>query len=78
MSTDNFQISLSYKQIRNLVNQLPMKEKTKLSRELEKQVKNQTLTRLLDSFRTDDISQEEIDAEVEKVRTELYEQNKKD
>ena len=78
MSTDNFQISLSYKQIRNLVNQLPMKEKTKLSKELEKQVKNQTLTRLLDSFRTDDISQEEIDAEVEMVRTELYEQKKKD
>lgn len=78
MNTKNFQISLSYEQVRSLVKQLPMKEMTKLSKELEKQVKNQTLTKLLDSFRTDDISQEEIDAEVEKVRTEIYEQKKKD
>lgn len=78
MSTEDFQISLSYEQVRSLVNQLPMKEMTKLSKELEKQVKNQTLTKLLDSFRTDEISQEEIDAEVEKVRTEIYEQKKKD
>ncbi len=77
MSTEDFQISLSYEQVRSLVNQLPMKEMTKLSKELEKQVKNQTLTKLLDSFRTDEISQEEIDAEVEKVRTGIYQQQKK-
>jgi hypothetical protein len=78
MSSDNFQISLSYKQVRNLVNQLPMKEKTKLSKDLEKQVKNKTLSRLLDSFRTDEISQDEIDAEVENVRSEIYAQKKQD
>jgi hypothetical protein len=48
-----------------------------LSRELAKETKDQTLTRLLDSFRTDELSQEEIDKEVEIVRGELYAQKKK-
>jgi len=76
MNTDNFQISLSYKQVRNLVNQLPIKEKVRLSKDLEKQVKNQTLTRLLNSFSTDELNQDEIDSEVEKVRAEIYAQKK--
>jgi DNA-binding HxlR family transcriptional regulator len=77
MNTEPFQISLSYNQIRDLVNQLPLKEKTKLSKELEKDVKDKTLTRLLNTFRTDNIIQEEIDSEVEKVRTEIYAKKKK-
>jgi len=39
---------------------------------LAKEAKEQRLSKLLESFRTDEISQEEIDAEVEAVRAELY------
>ena len=77
MNTGAYQISLSYRQILDLVRQLPFKEKTKLSRELAKETKDQTLTRLLDGFKTDEISLEEIDKEVEIVRAELYAQKSK-
>ncbi|MGC9353424.1 MAG: type II toxin-antitoxin system VapB15 family antitoxin [Mariniphaga sp.] len=72
MENSSIQITLSYNQILSLVNQLPEKYKAKLSRELAKEAKEQRLSKLLESFRTDEISQEEIDAEVEAVRAELY------
>ncbi|MBW6534941.1 MAG: hypothetical protein K0B11_08030 [Mariniphaga sp.] len=74
MENSSIQITLSYNQILSLVNQLPEKYKAKLSRELAKEAKEQRLSKLLESFRTDEISQEEIDAEVEAVRAELYAQ----
>jgi hypothetical protein len=77
MNSGAYQISLSYKQILDLVRQLPFKEKAKLSRELAKETKDQTLTRLLDTFKTDEISQAEIDKKVEIVRAELYAKKKK-
>jgi len=77
MNSGGFQITLSYSQIWELVNQLPYKEKAKLSRELAKEAKDQTLSRLLMLFRTDEISQDEIDKEVESVRTEIYAGKKK-
>jgi hypothetical protein len=74
MENTSIQITLSYDQIRKLVNQLPDKYKAKLSRELAKEAKEQRLSRLLETFRTDEISQDEIDSEVESVRAELYAQ----
>jgi len=53
MSTGAYQISLSYRQILDLIRQMPPKDKTRLSRELAKETKDQTLTRLLDTFKTD-------------------------
>lgn len=78
MNTGSFQISLSYQQIRDLVIQLPYKDKARLVKELAKETKNQRLSKLLDSFRTDELSQEDIDKEVESVRTEIYVNKKKD
>ena len=77
MKSGAYQISLSFDQILDLVKQLPYKDKAKLSKELEKETKNQTLSRLLNSFRTDELSQEEIDKEVELVRAEIYAKKKK-
>lgn len=73
----NYQISLSYQQILGLVKQLPSEDKVKLSRELARESLDSRLTRLLSSFRTDELSQEEIDAEVEDVRSQLYAKKKK-
>jgi len=72
MNTGAYQISLSYNQILNLVKQLSFKEKTRLSMELAKETKDQTLTRLLNSFRTEEITQDEVDKAVESVRSEIY------
>jgi len=72
MNIGAYQISLSFNQILDLVKQLPIKEKTKLGLELAKETKDQTLSRLLNSFKTDDIRQDEIDTEVESVRAEIY------
>lgn len=72
MNTYNYQISLSYQQILELVKQLPIEEKAKLGQELVKETIDNRLSRLLNSFKTNELSQEEIDAEVESVRTELY------
>lgn len=76
MKAGSFQISLTYNQILDLVNQLSFKEKVKLTQELAKETKDQRLSRLLESFRTDDLSQEDIDTEVEKVRAEVYARKK--
>ena len=70
-------ISLTFNQIVNLVKQLPGKQKIKLSKELEKEVVNNKLTRLLGSFHTDELAPETIDDETEAVRSAIYEQSKK-
>ncbi len=77
MNTGSYQISLSFRQILGLVKQLPYEEKTRLGEEIAKETLDKRLSRLLKSFRTDEISQEDIDSEVESVRTEIYASKKK-
>lgn len=78
MSLVSYQISLSYNQIRELVNQLPFKDKARLGKELAKQTRDKELSRLLESFRNNEIEQNDIDEEVEIVRAEIYAKTKKD
>jgi len=77
MDTSTYNISLSYKQILNLVMQLPVPEKIKLSREIAKEATDKRLIRLLNSFETDEISEEEISIEVEKARADIYAERQK-
>ena len=72
MNTETYKISLSYKQILDLVKQLPKKDKAKLSKELAMEAKDIRLSRLLDAFYTEEINEEEINSEIEKVRAEIY------
>jgi len=69
-----YQPTLNFDQILDLVKQLPRNDKIRLSKELEKDTLDQTLTQLLETFKTDEISLETIIEEVENVRTEIYEQ----
>ena len=71
-------IKLSFSQILELVRRLPKEQKIKLSRELEKETIESKLTELLTSFRTDDITLEEITQEVEEVRQELNDRRTRD
>ena len=65
-------INLSFSQILELVRNLPGEQKIKISQELEKETIGSKLTELLTAFRTDKLSIEDITAEVEQVRQDLY------
>ena len=76
MEPEEFKISLSYNQIRELVRQLPKEEKLQLSKELAKETIDIRLSRLLESFKTDELTQDTIDEEVERIRKEIHEGKK--
>ncbi|MFY0690058.1 MAG: hypothetical protein JXQ90_22995 [Cyclobacteriaceae bacterium] len=65
-------INLSFTQILELVRNLPGEQKIKISRELEKETIGSKLTELLTAFRSDKLTMNEITAEVEQVRQDLY------
>lgn len=67
-------IKLSFPQLLELVKKLPGEQKLKLSKELEKETIQSKLTELLTSFRTDDLTMDEITEEVEKVKQQKYDQ----
>jgi hypothetical protein len=60
--------SLTYEQVLFLVRQLPRQQKIKLTKELEKEGIHTKLSELLKTFRTDELSLDTIDEEVEIVR----------
>jgi hypothetical protein len=72
MANGTLKLSLTYDQIISLVMQLPPGEKIKLGQELAKEAIDVKLTRLLNVFKTNEISEELIRKEAEIVRAELY------
>jgi hypothetical protein len=66
------QINLSFQQILAVVRQLPAEQKRKLSKTLEKDIIDSKLTRLLKTFKTSKITEDEILNEVDFVRSKLY------
>ena len=76
MATASFNIRLSYNQILELARQLSDEEKLQLNRELSAEVRKIELQRLLQVFKNDEISLEEISSEVELVRQARYEARK--
>ncbi|WP_310990972.1 type II toxin-antitoxin system VapB15 family antitoxin [Aequorivita marina] len=71
------QIEVTFDQILTLVKSLPKKEMIKLSKELEKEVIDSKLSKLLEVFKTDELPLETITAEVEKVRQDIYDEKKR-
>ena len=70
------QVELTYDQVLALVKQLPTQEKIKLTKELEKEGIETKLSGLLNTFRTDELSLDTINEEVEIVRQQLYDNQK--
>lgn len=70
-------IDITFEQILSMVKQLPKQDKLKLTKELEKEVIDSKLSKLLKAFRTNELDQETIDEEVENVRQERYEKQKR-
>lgn len=70
------QVNLTFDQVLALVRQLPRHEKIKLTKELEKEGIETKLSGLLEIFRTEELSLEAINEEVETVRQQLYDNQK--
>ncbi|HET8838742.1 MAG TPA: hypothetical protein VFM82_07080 [Flavobacteriaceae bacterium] len=66
------QIDITFEQILSLIKQLPKEQKLKLTKELEKEAIDIKLSRLLNTFKTDELDLETITKEVEKVRQDIY------
>ncbi len=67
---------ISFNELITIVKKLPRSKKIKLSREIEKETLNTTLTNLLSSFKAKNINQRDIDSEVEIVRSQIYAKRK--
>ena len=76
MATASLNIRLSYNQILQLARQLSDEDKLQLNRELFAEVRKIELQRLLQVFKNNEISLEEISSEVEFVRQTRYEAKK--
>lgn len=68
----SYQIQLNFRQIVQIVKRLPADDKIKLSKELEKDAINSKLTKLLKSFKTNDLTEDMINQECDIVREKLY------
>lgn len=71
------EIDLSFDQILSVVRQLPRQQKIKLTKELEKEAINSRLSRLLKTFKTQDLDLKMINEEVESVRQQIYDKQKR-
>ena|GEM_PF-936324 len=77
MPTNSYSAPLTFPQLLSLLRQLPVRQKIKIARELEKDVIDLKLSSLLESFKNDELSLDTIDNEVNEVRKQLYEKKQK-
>lgn len=70
------QIDITFDQILALVSQLSKQEKIKLTKELEKEGIESKLSELLKTFKTEELTLETVDEEVEIVRQQIYDSQK--
>lgn len=70
------QIDITFEQILSLIKQLPKNQKLKLTKELEKEAIDIKLSRLLNTFKTEDLDLETIATEAESVRQDIYDKQK--
>ena len=68
----NATIDISYNQLLILLQQMPVRSQLRLGKALTRQSVHAELNYFLDVFRTDEISEEEILAEVKAVRQERH------
>ncbi|MBQ6964122.1 MAG: hypothetical protein IJ693_11120 [Bacteroidaceae bacterium] len=68
----NATIDISYNQILTLIQQMPVRSQLRLGKALTRQNIRAELTHFLETFRTDEISEEDILAEVKAVRQTRY------
>lgn len=70
-------IDLTFDQILSMIRQLPLQQKIKLTKELEKEAIDSKLSSLLKTFKTKELDLQTIAEEVESVRQEIYVKQKR-
>ena len=70
------EINLSFDQILSMVKQLPRQQKIRLTKELEKEAIDSRLTKLLKTFKSQDLDLKIVNEEVELVRQQIYDKQK--
>jgi predicted DNA-binding protein YlxM (UPF0122 family) len=70
------EVDLTFDQVLALVKQLPMQEKIKLTKELEKEGIETKLSELLRNFQTTELSLDTINEEAEIVRQQMHDNQK--
>ena len=73
----NLSLTIDFNQLKSLITQCGTEEKTEIVRMLEKDTFPLRFNQLLSKIRTDDLTLEEITAEVEAVRKERYSEKRK-
>ena len=68
----NATIDISYNQVLTLLQQLPVRSQLKIGKALTRPNVRAELNRFLDTFQTNELSEDEILAEVKAVRRERY------
>ena len=76
MTSYSYALPLSFEQVVQLVRQLPLTEKRQLSIVLQQETLDTKLGELLDAFRTDELTEDDINQEVEAVRAARYARTK--
>ena len=71
------QLGITFDQLLSMVKRLTTKEKIKLTKAMEKDVIENKLNRLLKTFKTDKLNLKTINDEVEMVRQEIYDKQKR-
>ena len=77
MTTALLSIRLDYDQVLALVQQLSDEDKLQLNRELSAEVRRIELQSLLETFKNNDITMEEITSELEQIRQARYEEKRR-
>ena len=68
----NATIDISYDQVLMLLQQMPIRSQLRIGKALTRQTIRAELNQFLETFRTDEISEEDILAEVKAVRRKRY------
>jgi hypothetical protein len=75
---DTATLNLSYSQILGLAEQLPAQSRLRMSRVLARKTTKDELNYLMNAFKNDEITEDEVRDEVKQVRQELYESRQKE
>ena len=77
MTKTALQIDITFDQILSMIKQLPTQQKIKLTKELEKEIVGSKLSQLLKIFKTNDLDLDLINSEVDAVRQDIYDNQKR-
>lgn len=73
METATLNVKFNYNQIKNLIVQLPARQRRRLFNDLAQDTVYRELNGFIDKFRTNELSEDDILTEIENIRRNRYE-----